>query len=575
MRVERPRRPALRHAIGLVPLLALLAVPARADGLYGTLQLQYQKSDQVLMLQSGDNLIFARGAPQELWLRTLDVHHQSYVRPDLLLESNVRYSDQTILGREDVTRTPYGSLRLIHPWFQVVASLQPTTQRSSLSSQSGLNADSVTTRQVTTHNRETLLNGHVGVPRWPALDFTWINRRRDGAGSSSDQNRTRSLRLTFDRDRASVYSGVTDQRVTSATAGAGTNTQQIWSAGTALRYMPTKTTNVNAQYDLSDVLGEAAGVQRAATFSQSLMLGAEWRPTRKFVASTGYQWRRVSFGTAVNPPQVDHEGSLLGRWQFSPHANVVGGGGIRTVRTALPDGTSREDLQRYVTAIAALNANVRRNWQLNAGASHTTNWDPMVRRYSVETVSATSQAPLAKHIRVDGSVQVAANLDSAIVAQRYSNSWNLRLQATPLRALVIGVSRRSLRVGPSLLKPAATSRGMLLDVNWRPAPVMQVIGQYGSNSEQPGGTSRNSTRSLSARLEPSRRWQWYVSWTRTDQTTIVSSAGQLSSREAVMSRVQFSPSRRLSSSASLSFNDPGRAQELRRTDLAFTWSFGR
>lgn len=86
--------------------MLLLAASVRAEGVYGTFQTQYQSLDENVTLVSGNGSLRSRALHQEFWLRTLDMHHQSYARPNLLFDSNLRYSDQTYLGRGDVTRTP-------------------------------------------------------------------------------------------------------------------------------------------------------------------------------------------------------------------------------------------------------------------------------------------------------------------------------------------------------------------------------------------------------------------------------------------------------------------------------------
>jgi len=568
-----------RHRIraGLVALLALLPAcrDVRAEGVYGTLQLQYQKLEDTATLVSGDNALLTQRVSQELWLRTLDLHHQSYLRQDLMLESNLRYSDQSYTDRGDVTRTPYGSLRLMHPWFQFLASHQPALSRTTLSAATGLTADAATSREVTTYNRETILSGHVAVPRWPQADLSWIRRVRDGGGSATDANTARNARFTLDRDRWSTYAGVNDQVLSSATPGAGRNTQQVWSTGGSYHYVPRPDLAFHAQADASDVRGVESGIRQPSTSTESASLNGDWRPGKKWVDSFTYQWRHVDFGNLNNPPQSDEEGALLARYAFTPHASIVSGGGIRTVRNTLADGTTSVALQKYVTSVAAVDARVRRNWTMTGGLSHTSNWDPDHSLYHIETMSGASRAQLNRRLQLDGSLQFSANSDTAAAANRYSNAWNVRLQGTPLRTVQLAVSLRDSRSGPGVLRAASASDGVVLDGTWRPTSSLQLIGQYGNSVEKPSVSGSNGTRSLSAKYQPTPQWQWYGTWTRADQTVFVSSAGRLSSREVVSSRVQYEPSRWLASTAGLTYNDPGKATESRRLDLTFTWSFGR
>ena len=568
-----------RHVHGTLAavLLGMLlcASAARAEGVYGTFQTQYQRLDDRETLVSGDGSLRTVTDKQELWLRTLDLHRQSFLRPDLLLDTNLRYSDQAYLGSDNVTRTPYGSLRLIHPWLQVLASHQPSSQTSSLSSQSGLNPDSVTSRRVTTHNQESLVTGHLAVPRWPQMDLSWIHRRRDGAGSVGDQNTSRSFRFTFDRDRWTTYGGVNDQALSSGIPGAGRNTQQVWSGGGSYHYLPTPTISTNAQYDVSLVRGVASGIRRPSTVNHSGSVSGEWRASKKWLGTASYQVRHVDFGTSTNAPQTDHEGALIARYQLARRSSLVGGAGIRTLRNYLPDGGTSVGLQKYLTTLASLDARVRRNWTMTSGISHTTNFDPGRATYHLETVNAASRGQLTRRIQVDGTAQFSANSDSGAVAGRYAGAWTARVQGTPVRALQLAFSFRGLRSGPALWWAASTSHGLSVDATWKPTNTLQVLGQYGSSSARPAVAGGNSTRSLTARFQPSRQWQWYGSWTRSDQTMIVTTAGQLSSREVVSSRVQYERNRQLAMTAGVTYNDPGRAVESKRLDLTLSWSFGR
>ncbi len=536
---------------------------------------QYQKLDDYQGYVNGTGDVVTRRAQQEFWVRTLDLHHQSYPSSTVLLESNLRYADQAFLGMGNNSRTPFGSLRLISPRLQIIASLQPAQQTSSLSAQSGLNRDSLTSRHVTSRSREALVTGHFALPKWPQVDASWVARRRDGAGSVGDRNTSRNLRMTLDRERWSTYAGVNDQAITSSIPGSGRNTQQVWTAGGAYHLSPRRDASVHAQYDVSAVRGVSSGARRPTSVNHSASLGSDWRPNAKWLGSASYQLRHVDFGTSNNPPQTDHEGALIARYSITRRSSVLGGAGIRTVRNFLPEGGTSVALQKYLTSVASMDARVRRNWTMTGGLTHTTNFDPDHAAYHIETMSATSRAQLVRRVVVDGSIQLTANSDSGAVASRYSNSWSARVTATPLRTIQFAVSGRSLRTGPGLLRPVAVSRGIVIDGTWKPTTNLNLVGQYGTSNAQPNTSGTNSTRSLTARYQPSRKWQCYGSWTRSDQRAVVSVAGQLSSRETVNSRLQFEPNRQLAMAAGVTYNDPGKPQESKRLDLAFTWSFGR
>lgn len=558
-------------------LIALLAAsPLSAQGVYGTFQTTYQRVQDNATLVTGNNALRTQSVSQEVWLRSLDLHKQDYFGTGLMMESNLRYSDTRSFDTGDLSMTPMGSLRLIHRWYQVLASYQPTSTRSTLSAFSGQTPDSSTTRRVTERNHESMVTGHFSKPGLPQLDLSWIARQRDGAGSFNDRNVSRSLRTTFDREHWSVYAGLNDQSSASAASKSGRGSQQVWNAGSSVHLSPFKKTTFNAQYDMSEVRGLASGKRLPSTTTQSGSAGGDWRPTKRFITAVNYQLRHVDFGTQGNAPQTDQEGTVTGRYMVSKQSNVLGSMGLRTVRNTLPSGDVLVGLQKYAAAVASLDARVRRNWTMTSGFSHTTNWDPGRSAYHIETLSGTTRGRLMRKLSLDGTMQVSANSDSGVAASRWSDSWTVRLSGNPLRSLQVSYSLRDQRSGPAPFHSSTASRGMVADVAWRIAPSVQATVQYGSNTVLPRSSeNRNSTWSTSVKVQPSSHWQWYGTWTRTGQTVYVSSAGRISSREVASMRAQYQPDRRLAMSGGLSYNDPGKASESRRLDLAFTWSFGR
>jgi hypothetical protein len=573
MRADAAHR--LRHALFMGVVAILAATPAAGEGVYGTVQMQYQKLEDNALLLGANNTLRTLSTNQETWLRSVDLRHQDWLRPNLMLESNLRYADREVLNGGDLSRTPAGSLRLIGPWLQLAASHQPATTRSSLSAQSGVNGTPENLRLVTSRNQESYVTGHLAVPRWPLLDLSWIRRRRDGAGAVADQNISRNGRLTYDRDRYSAYAGVSDQIVSSRMAGAKRNTQQVFNSGGTWRYAPLKSMAFNSQYDFSAVRGQAAEIQQPTNLTQSATLSGDWRPAPRWVGSANYQWRRIDSGTPYVPTLSDQEGSLLGRYLFARRSSAVSGFGFRTFRGSAPGGTATVGLQRYATALVSVDTPVRRNWNMSGSISHNTNWDPGRGPSSTEALTATSRAALTRRIQLDGSYLLTANGDTASLGSRYSVGWTAHLQCTPLRTIQLSSSMRNMRTGPGIFRPVSVLRGFSADVNWRPAPRLQVLGQYGTNVSLPAGGSGTSTRSASFRYDPRPQWQWYGSWTRSEQTVFVSSAGRLSSRETVSGRLQYAPSRRLATSAEISYNEPGKPLESRRIDVVTTWSFGR
>jgi hypothetical protein len=573
MRTDRRAPCAAAAAAALVIAGMVAAGTAGATGVYGNLQLQYQKLNQDISLFMPDGSVIPRHLERELWLRTLDLHNQSYLRPNLMLDANLRLADQIDLGRDDVTHTPLGGLRLIHPWFNLNASMEPTTVRTSLAAQSGVNADSATGQQVTTRSIQTYVAGHFAPPRLPQLDLVWLRHTRDGAGSVKDMDVGRSARLTYDRGPGSVYASLGDRRETSRTPGSQVNSQQVYATGGTMRLAPLRHTALNLQYDLSGSGATLGGVHQPGTLSQYASTLADWRPPGRWSGSLGYQWRRADLGPALGAPQIDHDATALARWAPTRAASVQSSFGTRTVRTAVIGGGTRADLQQYATAVAAIDSHVRRRWSMNASFSHNTNWNPGRGPMSVETVAGATRGMISHGVQADASMQLSASSDPLAVQSRYTNSWSARAQFTPLRTLIVTTSLRSLRVGPELLRPAGVSRGRGLDLQWAPAPPVQITASLSSNGLLPNDAQRATTRSLLVKIEPSQRWQWYGTWTRS-QAGAAPGIATPPARELLSTRLQYSPTHRFAIGAGASFVDPGRTFHNYQTDAVLTWSFG-
>ena len=367
-----------------------------------------------------------------------------------------------------------------------------------------------------------------------------------------------------------AYGAIGDSRQQSESPGAKASTQRLLNAGGTYRLAPVRNAALSLQYDLGSARNQAGDRLLSTTLTQSASASGDWRITPYLTNTASYQWRRTSLGSSVIAPQADQEGAVLLRLAAARGASMTAGGGVRTVRVL-----NRSEFQKYATAVASANGELRHGWSTNASASHTTLWDPERGAYGSETVAGSSRASFGRLAQLDASWQLSASGDSASELQRYSNNWSSRLQATPLRNLTVAVSLRSLRVGPALLRPNGMSRGAGLDVQWRPLPRFDLLGSYATNGALPNNQQRSTTRSLTAKLETSARLQFYGTYTRSDQATTTTTSIQPLRHESASGRVQFQPTRRVAASGTLTVSEPGREQEARQVDVAFTWSFGR
>lgn len=549
----------------------LAAAPAHADGVYGTLQLQYQRSESPVVTfdRAGDTRL--ERTTRELWLRTLDMHNQSYLRSDLLFDANLRFSETSYFGRTDQTRTPQGVLRLIHPYFQLTASHQPSTTRVStapLTTPAAADTGKVQTTE--TRNIETMLIGHFAPPRGPQLDASWMKRSRDGSGLG-DQSIQRNARVAYERERWSAYGSLGDQTQRGRFGAARTGSQGLLGAGGQFRFPVRRGIASSVSYDVNQVRSDVLGGTRNTSRSQSAGLNSSWQANPKLLGSLTYQWRRADALARTNTSQTDQEGAMLFRWTPQRLSSVTTGGGVRTARN-----NGQAGLQKYLTAVGASQGDLRRGWNVTGTLSHTTTWDPQrAGSYGVQTAATSTRMRLSRMANFDGNFQITANGDTAAREQRYALGWATRLQVQPLRSLTLTGALRAQRVGPGLLRPSGASRGRSLDVLWRLNAKADVLASYAANGLLPGNGQRTSSKSATARYAPTARWQYQFQWTRADQSSAASVNGLAPSHETINSQVQYQPTRRVAASVNYSVSDPGQAQRTRRFDAAFTWSFGR
>jgi hypothetical protein len=562
-------------ALALAGVLAG-APAASAQGIYGTLQLQFQRSEEDQVVVSDTTRRSVRVVRSQ-WLRALDLHQQNYLRRELLLDSNVRVSEVLQGQSSDLSRAPQGSMRLIHPSFQITASYQPTMTRNTIQGGPGASAlagrDTLPERTTTTRFRETLLSGHFANGSLPQLDLSWARRRReqDATGvviATGDQSTQRNVRLAYNRERWTMYGSNSGQEQLD---GLGRkSTQDQWSGGFTRRLPVRRDLGFNVQYDGNTVRSRYGDRRDSRTSSQNAGLDGDWRPSARYGASLRYQMR-VTDGGGGASRQTDQDGSLLLRATPSRIASITAGGGVRTARTI----TNKPALERYATAIGTIQGKVRRDWSATGSASHTTSWDAESGTASVQTLNGSTLMTFGRRAHVDGSLQFSRNGGAAAASQRYSNVWMVRMQATPLRTLETIVSLRSTRVGPTLLQPTGLARGAGLDVRWRPLKPFELQSSLSTSGILPYDRPRSTSQSVTARWAQSAHWQIDGSWSKS--TSPGSLDGLLASRvsESQSARLQWTPSRRIAMSGNVTRRDPGRATETRQLDAVFVWSFGR
>src|SRR5689334_18265182 len=106
------RASALRVGAGCCALLLALPLAARAQGVTGYAQGQYQVFEQSAPAADG-SIVRQR---TERWIQTLELQHMATPRNDLHVLSSFRLTDLAYRGLPDASHSPQGSIQVSHPW---------------------------------------------------------------------------------------------------------------------------------------------------------------------------------------------------------------------------------------------------------------------------------------------------------------------------------------------------------------------------------------------------------------------------------------------------------------------------
>ena len=164
--------------------------------------------------------------------------------------------------------------------------------------------------------------------------------------------RTRSARVTLDRDRYSAYASVNQSRFALDVAGVPVTEQTALMGGGSYVLAPRPDVSVRAQYDVSDVLARSGGVTRPGLVSHSALVDGDWRHSPKWTTNSSLQWRRTGTGAAAGQAQSSEEGALTSRYQFARRSQGIGVAGFRSV-SVLGTGGPRDGYQKYATAMVS------------------------------------------------------------------------------------------------------------------------------------------------------------------------------------------------------------------------------
>jgi len=551
---------------------ALVAPAATAQGLTGSFQAQFQRFERRRLVANPDGTYRSETLARELWVQTYDFNHQAYLRPELLLQSNFRYTDLANVGRAEGSRSPYTSVRLTHPWFGVFGAHQPNATTGVISREGvGVTSDTSATIEVTSRTQDTSVGGNVGVPGWPRLDVSWVRRHRDrDAIATAATSVQRFARMSFDRGPLSVHGSLSDQRREDAGTGrAGELAQRNLSAGGSFQAAPWRATSLQFMFDVSDARNPRPGGTDFRSRSQTASLSGERRESDRLVWNLNYLARRFSgAGQAASP--TDHDGSLVLNYAPSPVVRLTAGGGVRSTHVR-----QRDRLVRYLTAVAAASGRVREKWTGAASASHTTSWDPFRGATNLETVHLGSQLRVIRGLSADASLQASTQSDSAARADRSSREMSIRVQGSPLRSLSFGYAERRIAVGPGLTVSSGRARVTSVDARWLPLRTVEVIGSHSVSGTLPHDRPRVTTDMANLRLTLTSAIQMTGTWSRSAEVRADATGGTLAGRELVAARVVAALSGTLSCNAGVSVADRGTPRESKQFDAAVVMGFRR
>ncbi len=574
MRVERARATGGGRAappIALAAACALVASPARPQGVTGNVQVQFQRVEQPLLLLDPDGTTRRSTAIRELWNSTFEVNHSIQPRPDLSVFSQLRLNQVTAPGSAQRSQTPYGTVRVAHPLAGLNASYRPRTVTGTISPSSVSGAPDGPSQSVTSKDQESVLSGYLAPARLPRMDATWVRRHRDrDIFGAEETGITRSARVGYELRGLNLRGGYGDlARETAGTASPRTF-QRTWDGGAGFRTSPVPALSLAMDYDYSQTRHGESGRRQELTRAHAGTLTGTLRRSRRAGLNLSYALRRTQIENAIRSEVANQEGSLLYDYAPSPAARLTGGGGFRSLPAA--DGTG---WQRYATALASAEGNVRPGWRGNAGASLTTYWDTGKRPYALQTFRAGSRFTLRRGLELNGDLRVSASSDSAARGTGSVTQGSAGVQAAPFRTLQLTYALRGYAAGSRPFGGGTRSRSHALDLRWRPLPTLELYGSLSRTGALPRNDPRVTTRQVNLQWRPHGALQLSGFYTRSDQPRLEAVANRLEGQEFAGGRVLAALNRSWSLNGGLGVANPGRWNESRQYDAALTMRFGR
>ncbi len=543
------------RALAAIAAVALLtSAPARSQTLLrGVAEVQYETLDRVQSMFDRDS-----------WLKSFQVDYSTRIRRTYELSSQVVFSELTFTGRPERTSTPYGTLRLAHPFFGFSGSYRPVTVTDE--------------RNQTSKQQELMLTGYLQRAKLPRLVGSWIRRNLDpSSGFPGSVSVTRNVTATYGVGPVGLHAGWGDQSREATTDNGkesvndhfqlGGTSDLKWRRGSGTfqyDYLQTRSTDGGSLNDVSRV--HIAGVN------------ASQRLSTRTTGSLVYTFRHTGDSRPGSGNLTENDGSLTLTHQLSRPLQISGAGGIRSATV----GAGKET-ESYVAASITADAEPRPGWRLGGSAGHSVNWLPGDRGRPIDSFHSNTSMRLAKDLEVTGDAGVTLTSRLVLPADPTASS-NLAtlttgagLRATPLRPLTLIASTRHYRTSNSLWHAGPSINSSSLDVSLRPSAVLQATGGWSLSSNPGSSEPDRTTLRATAQWNPTSSIEASGTYTRASQAQTVRDVGTSlpGSREAYGARLLVGVTRDLRTTIQYSETDPGLPTHGRQVNVTVTQSFGR
>jgi len=540
----RDDRRVRRCAVGIAVALggALCAARAGAQDARASAQLQYQHTD-------GAGL----AAPYETWGKTVtaDWWHRL---PGFDVSSRVRFTEQTVVGRQTRFRNPEGVLRLGHRYFGLSTQYTPTESRDD--------------RGITSRQKSLALNAFFQKDGLPSIAGSWRRTTQDLAGSATGASViTRTLNANYGAGPVALRAGVGD-RILARRSDGHRPTDNLASIGASSQFrlgrMP-----VTAQYDFTQNRANPSVTKSYVARTHAAQASASYEFTPRTTAALAYSYRLADQVATGLPRDRDQSGSATLSHAFNRALGLSGSGGLRSVTLA-----GNTQTERYAAATASAQGQARPGWLISSSLSHDTSWLPGDRGHSTESFNSGTTMRLNTRIsaRADAGLSV---MDRAVATAGSRKDVALRggagLAATPLRTLYVDASVNRNRSGAGVFARGDLSTAWSTTVRLMPTSRFNLSG--GHSVLQSSG-SRGTTSQASFTWSPTALLHASGSYNRTRQNLLLTGTSS-PLQESYSGTVTTSPGGRLNIAFQYQEVNPRQASRVRQYNVLVAREFGR